>query len=316
MRTTLLAGFALVAFAAPTSVNAAGVQGTLEVHAFPQGAWRSLLYQLPGAYRFLDRLDLTEEQQKALTRIYNEWAAERRGAYRDIAAKLPQLSAEDRKDPEKLKAYMIRYAELYKAAQIALPIELVDDVLSDAQLAKIREATRVMEEWEQWLAAHMAKYAKTLDELLGPVPAFEAQGAGQSFVFRTYESLVKGGELFGRLGLSSAQTEELKSLWGQYQTEYGSRLTALGHQSSEGPVPLQQQMEARRIIAAKTQEQIRDKYSKLAMEILTPQQRDLLAKATDLIEERNKVLWERYEHYVFELSAIMPMPTPAASPSP
>lgn len=316
MTRMLFVGLVLVAVAPLGAAEGAAVHGTLEIRTRPQDAWRPLLYQLPGAYRFLDRLDLTEEQQKALAKIYSDWTAERRDAYREIAANLPQLSAEERKDPEKLKAYMARYTELYKAAQVAPSIELVEDVLSDVQLAKIREATRVIEEWEHWLAEHMAQYTKALDQLLGPVPIFEAQGAGQPFIFRTYESFVKGGELFGRLGLSSAQTEELKSLWGRYQAEYGSLLTPLGQQPSESPVPLQQQMEARRVIAAKAQETIRDKYRKLVMEILTPQQRELFTKALALIEERDKALWGHYERYVLDLSAILPVPSAHASPSP
>lgn len=316
MRRMLFVGLVLVKLTPLGAAEGAAGQGAIEIRTRSQDAWSPLLYQLPGAYRLLDRLDLTEEQRKALAKIYNDWATERRDAYREIATKLPQLSAEDRKDPEKLKAYMTRYTEIYKAAHVTPPIELVEDVLSDVQLAKIQEATRIMEEWEHWLAGHMAQYTKALDQLLGPVPVPEAEGAGQHFILRTYESLVRGGELFSRLSLSSAQIEELKALWGRYRTEYSSMLTPLSQQPREDAISIRQQMEVRHIIATKAQETIRDKYGKLAMQILTPPQRELFTKALALIEERDRALWERYERYVLDLSAVLPSPSVGSTQSP
>ena len=56
-----------------------------------QGSWRSLAYQLPGAYRFLDRVDLTQEQQKALDQVHKQWMAEQREAYEKVRKEVGPL---------------------------------------------------------------------------------------------------------------------------------------------------------------------------------------------------------------------------------
>ena len=101
------------------------------------GRWRSLAYQLPGAHRFLDRLNLTEGQQKALDRVSREWLAKRRESYTAALKNLPPLAQADRKDPEKVQAYYAKRSQALKDAQVPPPVELVNDILVEEQLHKL-----------------------------------------------------------------------------------------------------------------------------------------------------------------------------------
>ena len=55
-------------------LGARGAGGPAERRAL-LGNWRMLVYRLPGGYRFLDRLELKEQQTKVLGEIHREWMA-------------------------------------------------------------------------------------------------------------------------------------------------------------------------------------------------------------------------------------------------
>jgi len=273
------------------------------------GSWRSLAYQLPGAYRFIDRLDLTEEQQKALDKVYRDWSTERRELMRKALGTLPPLTPEARKDPVRLKAYYARRTELYKAAQIPPPVALVNLILSDEQVQKILEANKVVEAWRKWLSDCMATYDKKLDRLLGPAP--EAQPASKMYTYRMFDALTPGGSLLSRLKLSDKQAAALDDLRKQYYAEYREKLAPLNLSLRGAGIPYAHVWAARRSIGSKARAEVKDRYRKLLGKVLTPAQRKLLADASKVLEERDNLIWDRYARYVEEFSAILPALKPA-----
>ena len=287
--------------AIPWSARAAQENGS------PQrvyGSWRALAYQLPGAYRFIDRLDLTEEQQKALDKVYKDWSTERRELMRRALETLPPLTAEERKDPERLKAYYAKRTDLYKAAQIPPPVALVNLILSDEQVERILEANKVVEAWRKSLAECMETYDAKLDGLLGPAP--EGQPASRTYMYRMFDALIPGGSLLVRLKLSDKQTAALEGLRKRYYTEYREKLAQLSLSLRGGQISYAHMRAARRSVGAKAQAEVKEQHRKLLRKVLTEAQQSLLADAGKIVEERDKVIWDRYLRYVEEFSAILP----------
>ena len=283
------------------------------------GAWRSLAYQLPGAYRFIDRLALTEEQQKALDKVQKDWAAQRQEAYGAAMKDFPPLSAEDQKDPQKVKEYYAKRTDVLKAAQVPPPVDYVHDILTEDQLNKISEARKVMEGWERWLAQNLGEYDRKLDGILGPAP--EDPTGTKQYTYQMFSGFVAGGSLLGRLRLTPAQDAALQEIRKQYYSEYGSLWAPLGQPPAGGVVSYQQMNAVRAAIATKGWAELKEKYRILVDRLLTEEQRERLAKALAATEERDEAVWKRYSQYVADLSAILPVPPPvsqssAVSPNP
>ena len=279
------------------------------------GSWRSLAHQLPGAHRFLDRLDLTEEQQKALGKVHKDWLAERREAYALARKGVPPLSAKDGSDPQKRTAYYERLREALRKAQVPPPVALANDILSEEQQGKLAEADKVIEAWDKWLAERMTKSEAELDEVLGP--ASESQPVATQYAYTLFGSLVKGGELLGRLRLSEEQDTGLQDLRKEYYAEYSAMMGPL-YQSlgplGRGKVPHASSMAVRVAIAKKGGAQVKEKYRRKLQSLLTKEQQNLLSMAHNITQERDRAIWDRYSQYIQDLSAILPPPTPARNP--
>jgi Spy/CpxP family protein refolding chaperone len=275
-------------------------------------SWRPMAYQLPGAYRFLDRLDLTEEQQTALGKIYKEWQTQRRELYSRVMSTIPPLSPEDRKDADKVRKYYERRRDVYQSAQIPMPIALISDILSEEQLGKIVEAGKLVEGWDTWLKAHMTKYDQKLDKLLGPAP--NEQNRRSRYVYQALERVVEGASLFGRMKLSEAQAEGLKNLRARYYAEYSGALAPLSQSLRNGQVDYAQAAAVRRAVGQKVRKEVADRIALELRRLLTDPQMALWAKAKEIVQERDLAIWERYSQYVAELSHIVPVRPPVTKP--
>jgi Spy/CpxP family protein refolding chaperone len=274
--------------------------------------WRSLAYQLPKAYRFLDRLDLTAEQKKALSKVYEDWRAARREAYRKVSTDFPRLSREELKDPEKVKAYYLKRAESLKAAQVPPPLTLVDDILSEEQLARIGEANKVIDVWEAWLAKHLAEHEKKLDALLGPTP--DPLERSRAYALRVLAQVLPGGSELPRLKLTDEQFEKLDALRKSYYARLRNALAPLTQSVRSGAVNYRQLARIRPAISSRTRDRVQQNYREQVLAILTDHQRKLLEEAAKVIAERDNAIWEHYARFLEELAAILPeMP---ASPVP
>jgi hypothetical protein len=275
------------------------------------GGWRTLAYQLPGAYRFLDRLDLSEAQEKALDKVYRKWAADRRELMQKALASLEPLSKDDRKDPEKLRAYYAERRKLYQATQIPPPLPLVNDILTEEQLAKIGEADTVVAVWNDWLAKHMAVHEETLDGILGPPPPEEARVLVNRY--RMFRTFLPGGQFIGRLALGPEQVAELDRLRRGYYAEYRARLAPVTYSLRGTEMDRTQSAAVRRAIAAKVRDDLVSDYRKRLEAVLTKAQRDRLSRAAKVVEEGDAAVQARYAEFDLELSAILPCP---AEPTP
>jgi Spy/CpxP family protein refolding chaperone len=277
-------------------------QMTTSVRMRFQGGWRLLAHRLPGAYRFIDRLNLTEEQKKALAKISMDWAAERRELLTEVARTLPNLTKEERKNPEKVKAHYAKRREIYQSAQVPAPLALVSDVLTDDQIARIVQAGKVLDSWRKWLADHLEKCEARLDKVLGPDDAETASGQklGRLFVRQ-----VPGGELLGRLDLSNAQVEKLEAIRKNYYADYSDKLGALNRSLQGGSgLAAHQVSTVRRTIGSRLRSTGEKKNHELIRQALTKEQRERLDKAIDITRERDDALWKRYQQYLQELSAV------------
>ena len=280
-----------------------GEQGSVAQYRF-YGSWRSLGHRLPGAYRFIDRLNLTEEQQELLGKVYQDWASKRREAYAAVMKQIPSLSAEERKDPEKVKAYYAKRSDLLRKAQTPPDIDLVTDILTEPQLAKIQEAGKVLAALDAWLADHLAQYDKKLDALLGPVVSEKPQA--EQYRYQMFEVYLKGGALLGRLGLTEQQDEALQGLRKRYYAEFSRMLAPLSISLANAKVSYTNLQGVRSHVGRKGGEAIRHRYREQIKEVLTKDQQALLEQAVQIVEERDKAVWERYSAYLLELEAILP----------
>ncbi|MFO7898776.1 MAG: hypothetical protein R6V58_06910 [Planctomycetota bacterium] len=288
-----------VAAAAPAG------EGTVAQYEF-YGRWRHLARQLPGGYRFIDRLDLTEEQKKALDNVYDDWQTERREQRAEALKSLPKLSKGDRKDKAKVRAYYEKRRDLLRETAVPPPVELVGDILTADQLARIREANQVVDEWNRWLAAHVKKYEARLDALLGPVPADEP--ASQRYAYRAFAPYLDGGEMLGRVGLDGPQTEKLQSMRKEYYREYSAMMGPLWQSLRDTEVSAGAVRTVRTAISHKGRSKIQQQYGQKLKEILTDEQLAQLRRADAIMKERDAAIWERYERYLAEISAILPYP--------
>jgi hypothetical protein len=266
--------------------------------------WRSLAHQLPKAYRFLDRLDLTAEQEKALSKVYQDWQAQRREAYRKVHADFPRLKGKDLKDPETVKVYYLERSEALKAAQVAPPVALVDDILSEEQLVRLGEANKVIDSWEQWLSEYMTAHEKKLDALLGPPP--EEPDRRRAYTFRVFARMVPGGSELGRLNLSDDQYERLDALRKSYYAETRDALAPLTQGARNGAVSYRQLATIRRAVTERARGLVNETYRERIFNILSNKQRAKLERAAKLIAERDRAIWDRYAMYLEELAAILP----------
>jgi len=288
---------------------AGGAQQSVSQYRF-YGRWRSLARQLPGAYRFIDRLDLTEEQQKALDKAYEKWTNDRREANALALKDLPPLSKDDRKDLPKLRKYYAERQRRLQKAQIPVPVDQVEDVLSQEQLAKLNSAHKAVEVWNRWLAGHVVKHDKEMDDLLGPVS--EEQPRAYQYTYSMFGRLVKGGSLLGRVGLTEEQNAELTELRRHYYREYSELMGPLWHSLRGAKLSPVSVSGIRAAAAAKGADEIRNRYTEQLKKVLTEEQLELLSKADEIARRRDAAIWERYSQYVLDLSAILPYPKPPA----
>ncbi|MFW6107933.1 MAG: hypothetical protein ACOC70_01910 [bacterium] len=285
---------------------------TVAQYAF-YGRWRHLARQLPGGYRFIDRLDLTEEQKKGLDKVYDDWQTERRERRAEALQSLPKLSKEDRKDKAKLRAYYEKRRDLLRGTAVEPPVDLVSDVLTTDQLAKIQQADQVVNEWNRWLAAHVKKYEAKLDALLGPVPADEP--AARRYAYQAFAPYLEGGEMLGRVGLDEAQTEKLQDMRKEYYRQYSAMMGPLWQSLRDTEISAGTIRTVRTAISHKGRSRIQEQYGETLKEILTEEQLVQLREADAIVKERDAAIWERYQRYLAEISAILPYPERPGKPA-
>jgi len=270
--------------------------------------WRLLVYRLPGAYGMLDRLDLSDDQKKQLGEIYKDWSGKWRKAAEAAAQNIPRLSEEDRKDRSKLRAYWMKRREAYRKARPEPPVDKVGDILTPDQLGKVLEANQTVAGWLKWLADEMPKYDKKLDELLGPAP--EGLTPAKQ---RTYDGLgnyMSGGTLLGRLGLTAEQEAALLELGKTRSTDaYLSFVAPLDPSLRGAKLSAAHARAVRNAVRSDGWDTVKKAKQEQVEKVLTQQQRDLLAKAVSVLNERSKAVCERYSDYLEDLEKILPKPT-------
>lgn len=269
-------------------------------------SYYGLAYALPGAYGLINRLELSDEQKKVLGEVYSEYTTRQRKAYAGIRAKLPRLSREDWRDPEKRAAYTKEYRELMKTQKATISVEAVANVLTPDQLGKILSANELCANWQKWVVEYLIGTGNELDGVLGPEPA-EVDAAKRALLARL-AYYIKGGALLYRLGLTKEQHAELEKLAGEARAQRSAvgamtRLSLAGDKLTPG-----QASAARSAIFAKAYQQIRERHAARAEGLLTQVQKDKLAKAAAIIDSRDKEIATRFIDYITKVDKILPAP--------
>ncbi len=283
-----------------------------------KGDWRYLTYNLPGAYALLDRLDLSEAQQKALSEVYKRYMVEHRKAYAAVTKELPRIAARDYKDGKKMKAYYARRDELLEKHKAALPTEEVSDILTPDQLGKILEANQVIAGWEKWLLAHLAACDKKLDELLGPVP--EAEEGGYPYMahytYRVLDAYIQGAAaLGGRLGLTEQQKAALAELGKGRYAQITAMIGPLSPSLRSGKLKTGHAAAVQSAVNKEAWAKVNEAHRQAVEKLLAKEQRDALAKGMKVLEERDRAICERYAGYVEDLSKVLPPRNKAGTPA-
>ena len=273
----------------------------------------TLRYYLPGAYALLDRLELTEEQEKILVEIAKKHLAERRKASTAAWKSVPRVAGADLKDPEKRKAYYAKTREAYKAARLDPPIDEISNVLTPEQLGRILKADQIIAEWRTWLAEHLAAYDKKLTAAVGPEPEAEPGAYTARYAYYVFENYLKGSsQLARRLGLAKEQGAALAKL---RQRPYGARspfLFALTTPPKDGKLSATRLRSIQTLLSARAWEEKKKETRAKIEELLTGKQRDALAAGVKILEERDAAILKRYTQCVAEVDKILPRPKPSA----
>lgn len=294
---------AMAILAVPMSADAAARRGG-RVRG-NQPSWKSLASQLPGAYALLDRIGLSDQQKKVLGEVDKEWGTARRKAFGAVRGQLPRMSREDWGNAEKARAYRAKLNELRAKANVPAPVDQVSNVLSPEQLGKIMRANEVVGEWNKWLAEHLAKYSKKLDGILGPEVADYAGGRQVSGALNGY---AKGAaQLASRLKLTQDQTTALQEVGKQRFAQYQATTTPLPGMLRAAKVQASYLNPIQNLVSREAWGQV-DETSRKAVEgALTAAQRNGVAKAMPVLEERDKGIYVGYLLHLDKLAKILPV---------
>jgi len=297
----------LCVFGVPTLAVAAQAERGRERVTRGKGhpTWRALAYRLPGGYGFLDRLDLSEEQQKVLGEIHTEWATRWSKAYRAAMSEIPRLTREDYKDRKKVRAYNAKARAAYRTVQVAPPTELVANVLTPEQLGKVLEADKVVEEWAKWLTAHLDQYGTKLDAAVGP--AAEDPALAAPYAYGALDAYLPGAAgLVERLGLTEEQRAALEKLSAERQTEYHRLMAPLVPSLRRHTRLADQQYAIRSALSKRIWEDVAAKQRGRVEALLTTEQKEKLAKGVKVIQERDVQIADRYKVYAEKVDKVLP----------
>lgn len=286
-------------------------QGPGGGHGKP-GAWRQMAFFTPGVYRLLDRLNLTEDQQNVLDEIAAEWNAKHRKADAEARKKSGELSAEDYRDPAKARAVYEKYNAAMKEANVAPPTDQIAAVLTPEQLGKILEVEQALAAWKKWLADHMAKYDKMLDEAVGPAVKDDHPHYGLAIKCRALENYTKGAAaLSPRLALGKEQIDALHELATTANTEY----QALSDQVRTllATMPWEQSGGTHAVLNSALWAECGAKQKKGAEKILADAQKAAIVKGLAIIEERDKPICERLAEVTAKVEKVLPRPKAGAA---
>jgi YD repeat-containing protein len=281
----------------------------------PRGQRRFLTYRMPGAYRFVERLDLTDEQKSALDRIAADWMAERRSAQTKTMNEMGKLGPEARKDPEKVRAHYAKLRERLEEMRPEPPVDLVEDVLTEEQRKTIGEAGKVTAEWTQWLAGAIEANNRKLDKVLGARD--EATGDPMRYRYHAYGQLLAARwRLASRLQLTDAQAAALESLYKEYSSESRMVMTSALRDARSDGIPSAEASQIGSMVRVRMRNALLEKYRARAQDLLTSDQRSALDEAERIAKERDEAVWERYQQYMAALSSVLPGPEEKAPKAP
>lgn len=273
------------------------------------GTWKQMTYdtRCPAPLCLLDRLSLTDDQQKVLDEIYTEWSTKQSKAYADAKGKVPKLSAEDQKDPAKMKDYMARRTAAYKEAQVPMPIDQMKNVLTPEQTEKLNAASKVLADWSKWLTEYLAGFDKQLDAILGPAPA--ERDYWYAWKYTALDNYLKGASNLGdRLGLTKEQEAALHKAHSEYQNEVNAMVAPANAALNAQKDPKDYARAIQSMLYAECQKIAGEKLRLAIEKLLTQDQRDKLAKAAGVVAERDKGLVASYADYAAKINTALPAP--------
>jgi len=268
--------------------------------------WQELASGLPGAYAYLGRLRLTQEQKEMLGEVYKEWSGRWREAAARAAAGVPRLSDKERQSPAKMRAYYVKRREARAKAKPAPPIEKVGNLLTPEQLGKVLEANRAVADWNKWLAENLPKWDAKLDAVLGPRP--EGLTDQKQRAFSGLRDYLPGGALLGRLGLTEAQETALMELGVGRNRAYAELVGPLGPALRAAPLSGSQTAAVQGAVRNTGWDAVKAAHGASIRKQLSAEQLAKLAKAVAVVEERDKAISTRYAEYVAALSKILSGP--------
>ena len=309
MRTARLALVVLVALT--SGAHAAG-RGRRQARQVP--GWRRLAYYLPGAFAYVDRLALSNEQKKVLDETYKDWSGKWRSAATEAAKGLPALSQQDRKDPRKVRAYRQKRWLVWQKSQPTPPVELVSDVLTPEQLGKVLAANQVVAGWNKWLKEHLPAYEKRLDEILGAKP--DDVAPGEERAYRNLEDYLPGAALLGRLGIGDKEKAKLQAMGRRQTADYGRVVGPLGPALRAATLSNDETYAVRHAVERKRWPDVKQARAAEIEALLTEEQKAKLSKALAVAKERDAAVAERYKQYVAELEKLLVRPKPKPKPKP
>ena len=272
--------------------------------------WRALTYSLPGGYRFLDRLELTDPQKKVLGEVHAEWTAKRAAAWKDIAGQLPKLTPRDYADPDKRKAYYDKRNELIEKKKVGPPVEQVKTVLTIEQLDKLEAANQIIVAWSKWVVEKVPAYQQRLADAVGPAP--EKGTAADRYMLSRLEPALPGAALLGRLDLPDDTLSELRKVagWG-FAPEPAARRRAALELLKGQKVPPRCAMTVYQAVMNGKADRRQVKARGAVEKLLTADQIKRLAKGAEIVKERDEAVATKYAECVAKLDKALPPRAPA-----
>ena len=284
--------------------------GAWRVPGWPPGFQRSMMlsglaYAAGGGYAYLDRLTFTKDQEEALGAIWDEWWKKVRTAVASPRTQVPPLTGADAQDPDKQRARQAQRGALIAQELGKFPVDKLAEVLTPEQAAKIAEMDKVAADWVKWLDEYIAGYEKKLDAAVGP--AAPAGEAGDPARYGLFDSYAKGASsLARRLGLTKEQDAALETLQkeksGSVVALYG-RLAPLFHSDKGWDTQLNETRQAMVRLGGDAQN---DGLRQALEKLLTDDQRNRIARARPILEERDKGLWDKWKEHAAAADKVLP----------
>jgi hypothetical protein len=275
-------------------------------------AWRGLSYALPDGYGHLDKLDLSDEQKKALGDIYNEWNAKRKKARSEALKNLPKLSAEDRRDAKKIKEHYEKREEVLKEANVPAPLDAVRGALKPDQLEKLEAAARAEQKWAKWIREELPKFEKRLNQAVGAEP--DKGTRTNSYMLRRLASILPGATLIPRLGLDEDTTRKLLDI-----ARSGHRRVSREARRAEYELRKMQRLDpdygrtvGHALVVGREADSNKEKLAEIS-KLLSAEQQAKLAKGAAILRERNTAIWERFAVRRAALEKALPSAKSAAT---